>query len=447
VKQTIFMVLMTLGGTLGVYTVNTFWGVAVYYLFAVLRPQYMWEWSLPQGVTWSYYVALAAIGAGLAVALGMLKPAGEEGQPRARLTFAHGCVLAFGSWVAVTYFTAQNKAEAYPWLIEYIKIMVMFTVATILTRTVGQLWALTVLTASALAYIAYEVNYLYLVNNYLGIYRNGYGGLDNNGAGLMLAMGVPLCWFIFQGSDKRWRWVFVLLIPTLVHAVLMTYSRGAMVSLLLMCPLLFLRSRQRVQLAGFGLVMGLVLIPTMAGPEIRARFLTLQTHEQDDSANSRRDSWMAALKMARDYPVFGVGIRNANLFSYQYGADQEGRTIHSTYLQIAADNGFVGLGFFLLMLVGGWSGARRARRAVQGRDDPEARRVRAIASGVECSLCVFCVGSAFLSLEVFELPYLLVFIGVQLPVLASATGREALPHPAAGEDLDRFPLCEQAHPL
>jgi probable O-glycosylation ligase (exosortase A-associated) len=263
-------------------------------------------------------------------------------------------------------------------------------------------------------------------------------------------MGVPLCWFVYQGSTKWWRWLFVLLIPVLVHAVLMTYSRGAMVSLLIMCPLLLLRSRRRVQLCLFGLVMGVLLIPTMAGPEIRARFLTLKTHEADASANSRRGSWNAAIKMASDYPVFGVGIRNANLFSHMYGADYEGRTIHSTYLQIAADNGFVGLGFFLLMLVSGWLGASRARRAVRGRDDEEARRVNAIASGIQCSLCVFAVGSAFLSLEVFELPYLLVFLGVQLPVLAGAAERRDAPSLARGApaaDVPPAPYYEPAHAL
>ena len=55
--------------------------------------------------------------------------------------------------------------------------------------TLRQLWILLVLTASLLGYIAYEVNFLYLAYHYLGIWRSGYGGLDNNGAGLMLAMG------------------------------------------------------------------------------------------------------------------------------------------------------------------------------------------------------------------------------------------------------------------
>jgi probable O-glycosylation ligase (exosortase A-associated) len=427
VNQIIFMTVLTLAGTLGVFAYNTFWGVAVYYLFAVLRPQYLWEWSLPQGVTWSFYVAVASIFAALGAILGVLKLNREEGRPEPRWTFAHGSVIAFGVWVSITYFTAQNKEVAYPWLIEYIKIMVMFAVATLLTRTVSQLWVLTVLTALALAYIGYEVNFLYFVNGYLGIQRNGYGGLDNNGAGLMLSMGVPLCWFVFQGTGKQWRWLFVLLIPVLVHAVLMTYSRGAMVSLILMCPMLLLLSRRRLQLFLFLLVMGVLLIPVMAGPEIRARFLTLESHEVDESANSRRNAWKAALQMASENPIFGVGIRNSPLLSHMYGADFDGRVIHSNYFQIAADNGFVGLAFFLLMLACAWRGAGRARRAVRGRDDAEARRVNAIASGVQCSLCVFAVGSAFLSMEVFELIYLLVFIGAQLPVLAGAAAPEYSP--------------------
>lgn len=423
-KQTILMIVLTLMGTVGVYVVEPFWGVAIYYLFAVLRPQFIWEWSLPQGISWSFYVAMATIGAAVAQSLGILsRPAAEESS-RPRLTAGHLCVFAFGAWVTLTYFTAQNQYVAYPCLIEYLKIFVMFAVASVLTRTLNQLWVLMVLTAGTLGYIAYEVNFLYVVHHYLGIQRNGYGGLDNNGAGLMLAMGVPLCWFIFQGSSKRWRWLFLMLIPVLVHAVLMTYSRGAMVSLLAVCPLLWLRSQRRLTLAFYGLLMGLVLVPTMAGPEIRARFLTIQQHEVDESANSRKGSWMAAVRIAAENPVFGVGIRNSPLISHQYGADFEGRVIHSNYLQIAADNGFPGLALLLLMLGLSWRGARNARRAIKGREDPEARKISAIASGIQCSLAVFCVGALFLSLEVFELPYLLIFLGVQLPVLAGPSEQQ-----------------------
>ena len=424
-KQLAFMIVATLAGTVGVYALSPFYGVFVYYLFAVLRPQYMWEWSLPQGVSWSLYVALATMGAAGLGLLGVLtvhEPQPGEAPRPARWGLTHSCLLVFGFWIAVTTATARSSAAALPTFEEYLKIFVMFVVSTYLVRTVRQVWALFVMIGSALAYIAYEVNYLYLVNGYLGIQRNGYGGLDNNGAGLMLAMGVPICWYCYEGIHKWWRWGFVALIPTLVHAVLMTYSRGAMVSLLVMCPFLVLRSRQRVRLslalAGFALLM----IPVMAGPEIRARFVTIKTHDSDESANSRWGSWNAAWNMAKDNPVFGVGVRNANLFSHQYGADYEGRTIHSQYLQIAADNGLVGLALYLVMCAAAWLSLRRCRRYAAGRTDREGHLIGAIASGVECSLVVYCIGAIFLSLEVFELPYLLLLLAAQLDVVSRPRG-------------------------
>jgi hypothetical protein len=46
----------------------------------------------------------------------------------------------------------------------------------------------------------------------------------------------------------------------------------------------------------------------------------------------------------------------------------------------------------------------------------------AIACGVEGSIAVFFVGSLFLSLEVFELPYVLLLLGTQLPLVLENQG-------------------------
>jgi len=426
-KQLIFMVFCTLAGTVGVVLISPFLGVAVYYLFAVLRPQFMWEWSLPVGVSWSYYVALTTILA----ALGRLITGGggQESAPRPTWWAGHYAVLAFGVWVCVSYLMARDRFVASLWILEYVKIFVMFAASAILIRTVKEIWLLMVLTALALGYIAYEVNFLYLVNNYLGIYHNGYGGLDNNGAGLMLAIGVPLCFFAWEGSAGRWRWFFLALIPVLLHAVLMTYSRGAMVSLLAVAPLVWLRSRHRRQmtLAGLGLAL---CLPFLAGPEIRERFFTVSSHDQDQSAQSRFQSWAAAWQIAQENPVFGVGIRNANLLSHSYGADMEGRTIHSQYLQIAADTGLVGLALYATALGTIWWGLCQARRQLGERSDAATRRSHALTSAVECGLAVFCVGAAFLSLEVVEPPYLLLLLGAQLRSLVPAGVPAVRPQPA-----------------
>ncbi len=416
-KQLIFMVVLTLFGTVGV-VFRPFWGVAVYYLFAVLRPEFLWQWVPLPEFQWSRCVAIATIAATCAASFDII-PLVPPGVERIRRKFGRSQVLIafFASWICLTYFTAYDQDYAYGYFIEYIKVFAMMAVSMVLLATVDQLYCLLLIAAITLGYIAYEINALYLSTGAIKIAQNGYGGLDNNGAGLMLAMGVPVCILLWDGIRDRWRWFFLALAPAIVHAVLMTYSRGAMLSLLVTSPLVAVRSRRRVQMAVFGTVLFLGAIPVLAGPEIRARFFTLKDNEVDDSANSRRQSWAAAWNMAKDNPIFGVGIRNANLFSFQYGADMEGRTIHSQYLQIAADNGFVGMGLYIAMVASVWADTRFCRRAVKGRDDLESRRIYLVATGVETSMATFCFGGLFLSLENFELPFLMLILGSQLAAL------------------------------
>jgi probable O-glycosylation ligase (exosortase A-associated) len=429
VKQTILMTLLTVAGTLGVLVRGPFIAVSMYYLFAVLRPQYLWDWALPQGVPWSEFVAWAAIigAAGTMMGIGSGR---ADSPPVRKWSAAHWIYVLFGLWITLTYFTAQDKDVAGFWLPEYLKIFTMFIVASLVTTTSNRIYALYLIATGALIYIAYEVNYVYLVNGRLDIFHNGYGGLDNNGAALMLAMGVPLSVYAWEASRSWGRWIFAAAIPVLVHAVLMTYSRGAMLALVVVAPLLILRSRRKGQFLAFSLAMA-VVVPVLAGPEIRHRFFTLNNVEEDASANSRFDSWQAAFRIANDYPIFGVGIRNSELLSHEYGADTEGRTIHSQYLQTLADSGYIGLALYLAALTAVWLSLRRARRALGPRRDPDANRLRSLIAGVEGSLLVFCVGAAFLSLEVFELPYLIGLLGCELWIVV-----RALPAPVETETRD-----------
>ena len=416
------MAVVTAVGVLGALATGPFIGVLVYYFFAVLRPQYLWKWALPENIGWSGYVAWATLFATVLMVLGGNAPVRAQ-----RFSGAHRAFFLFGAWICLTYITSMNKEIAYFWLLEYVKIFLMFGVGAIVISTIRQLWTLYLAATVALMYIAYEMNFLYLVEGRLDIYHNGYGGLDNNGAALMLAMGVPLAMSAWEGMTKIWRWAFIAAVPVLIHAVLMSYSRGAMVSLLVVTPFLILRSRRKAQ---FGLLLVAVLatVPFLAGKEIRNRFFSVQEYNADESAQSRFDSWDAAVRIANDHPIFGAGIRNSNLLTYQYGADIEGRTIHSQYLQTLADSGYVGLGLYLVALGSLWLSILRTRRFLKTSDDPDASLARSMLAGVEGALVVFCFGASFLSLEVFELPYLVALIGAQISLLtrveAMATVRE-----------------------
>lgn len=438
-KQLAFMIAMTLVGTAGSLALSPVYGVAVYYLFAVLQPPALWKNAdevmgvRVQDFQWSFYVAVATLISTVLWRTGLFVPMKAAAEPwygNPRFTRSHYLFLAFTGWICLSYITAKDMARAEPFFIEYLKIFAMFICATFVLRTVRDLWLIYFAILLAAVYTGIECNeYYFFHNGYMLFDKQGYGGLDNNGGGLMLAMSIPMCFFAWEAIRSWVRWGFLFIIPVLLHAVLLSYSRGAMLSLCVGAPFVFLRTRYKWMV---GIVYACIAlsIPVMAGKEIRDRFFSIGKADVDESAQSRLTTWKIAIQMANERPIYGFGIRNSTKYTYDYGADIPGRAIHSQYLQTAADCGWVGMGLYLVVFGSLLLGLRDVRKELRQYHDPESLRVKSIASGVECAVVLFCFGALFLSLEHFEMPYILVLIGVQLHAITRAV---------AAAQLHRFP--------
>jgi probable O-glycosylation ligase (exosortase A-associated) len=447
-KQFAFMALTLLLGTAGSFVLSPVYGVAVYYMYAVLRPQFIWDWVELSGlrlgdVNWSFPVAVATLAATVLWRLGLWTPFAAAKAPwhgNPRFGRSHYLFLAFTAWISLTYlvtlsglarevpgFTmSERERVSRPYFIEYAKIFVMFVCASLVLRSVRDLWVIYYVVVACVAYIGYELNFYYLVYRSNTLYTRGYGGLDNNGAALILAMGVPLCFFAWEANRRWWRWAFLAVAPVLLHAVMLSHSRGAMLSLCVAAVLVWVRARNKKFVTVlYGLAVVLVLV--MAGKEVRERFFSIGEREADASWNSRKTTWGIAVRMATEEPLFGYGIRNSNLFIDRYGADVKGRTIHSQYLQTAADSGWAALGLYLALLASVFAGLWQVRRAVRPFADPDSLKVRSLASGLECALVVFCVGAAALSLEHFEMPYIVLLLAVQLHAITRAISERLNP--------------------
>lgn len=436
-KQLVFMALTMVLGTAGSVVLSPVYGIAVYYMYAVLRPQAIWDWVEVFGlrmseVNWSFPVAVVTLVATLAWRLKVWTPLAAAKAPwygTLRFGRSHYLFLAFTAWISLTYLTARSQVQAWPYFLEYVKIFVMFVCATLVLRTVRDLWVIYYVTLGCAVYVAYEVNFYYLSTGWMMLTTRGFGGLDNNGAALVFAMAVPLCFFAWEANAKWWRWGFLLVIPVLLHAVMLSFSRGAMLSLCVAAIPMFLRARNKRFVAAVYAV-GFCLVLIMAGKEIQERFFSIGNHGLDESANARKVTWGIAIRMANERPIFGMGIRNSNLFTFQYGADIEGRAIHSQYLQTAADSGWVALLLYLGLLASVFAGLWHTRRALRRFDDPETLKVRSLAAGLECALVLFCFGALFLSLEHFELPYIMMLLAVQLHAITRAVKARLTPSPS-----------------
>jgi probable O-glycosylation ligase (exosortase A-associated) len=422
--QFMFLLGMTATGWIGSLFYTPFIGLWTYYLFTVIRPQFLWEYALQDYFIghWAFYVSMPLIASFILWNLGLIsygKRESTEMRFRPAFTLGHFLMTAFALWIAMSYFFSTNQAVSEQWFGEYLKIMVIFVIASRVIRTPQQIKSILLMVAVSIAYISAECFQEYAIKGYLKLYKRGFAGLDNNGAALMIAMGIPISYFCWEMVRHKFRWFFLIAIPFMMYAVLTSYSRGAMLSVLAIAPLYILYTRYRRSMVLF-YVCGAIFTAVAAGKEIQERFFTVSKADQDASFNSRWTTWNIAIGIANDYPFFGVGVRCSNLHTGARGADMENRTIHSQYFQIAADSGWPALAIYVTMygysIVSCW----RARRRLWYQPGEEARQACCMLGGIECSLWTFAVGATALSLEVFELPYIMMLLGIQMFALLNA---------------------------
>jgi probable O-glycosylation ligase (exosortase A-associated) len=423
-KQLLLLSTMTiLGGFAGLH--QPFWGVLLYYTLAVLRPQYLWEWALPIEIRWSLAAAvIVLIGFGLNF---------NRFFNRCSINLITTLMIGHGLLIFLSVITAFDPVVAQSWATDYAKVLLIAVIAGLVIEHFWQIRLAAAMILLMLGYIAWEVNFQYFFQNHrLDILHYGYAGLDNNGAGLLMAMAIPFAYCFALRGVGRWniwtRIAAVVLGMLLVHSLLLTYSRGAMLSAVIGVAWLLLHHRPRWQIGGMaGLIIVGVLL--LAGPEIRREFMSTKDYQQDKSAHSRLDSWAAAWDMAWDYPLLGTGVRNSNHFSQNYGADHQNRTIHNQYLQIAADSGVPAAILYVAMLGAALYNLTRARRACLAHlqqssdaddgseeDTGELLHAEKLILAVQASILIFVVDGMFLSLETFELPWLLLVLAGVMPV-------------------------------
>jgi len=252
----------------------------------------------------------------------------------------------------------------------------------------------------------------------------------NTEIGLALNMAIPLLFYLRRQETRQWlrRLLLAMALLSMV-ATLITHSRGALLGLLVILPLLFLKSRAKLLLLPLLIVAGLVG-PSLMPSNWTEKMETIEGYEQDISANQRLNSWWVAYQLAKDSPILGGGFRTFSLEIYQtylpgyiYGSQQH--DAHSIYFQVLAEHGFVGLALFLGLMVSTFVSLRYIVHVTRDRADQQ--WINDCAKMVEISLAAYAVSGAFLSMSYFDLFYHLVVITVLLKVFVARAPAAAAP--------------------
>lgn len=227
---------------------------------------------------------------------------------------------------------------------------------------------------------------------------------DNNDFGLALNMTLPLFFFLAQTESRPWlKRVLVFLALATIPAILFTYSRGALVGLLAIGALMFIRlpMQQRLLMTPVILI-GLTVAVVFAPDSWQYRMKSITNYSTDSSAQGRLNAWRFAINLAADYPIRGGGFGTftEELYSrYSFVRTEEALTAHSVYFQLLADHGYVGLLLYLALMGSAFLTTSRLYKQAEMRDDSVAMRY---ANMFRFSLIGFAASGAFLSRAYFD---------------------------------------------
>ncbi len=254
---------------------------------------------------------------------------------------------------------------------------------------------------------------------------------DNNDMALATNMALPIIFFLARDQERLWvKLLLRLLFVCGIITVILTYSRGGLLGLAVVLTAISIKSKHKI--VGLALLLVcLFLILSYAPPQWMMRMEGFLHGSLDTSAEGRLNAWRFAWVLASHYPITGGGFETftPELFG-RLTPELRFAGPHSVYFQLLGEQGFVGLGLFLLLLGCCWRTLRRLR--ARARKIPSLGWTVSYSHMLEASLLGYLVSGAFLPRAYFDFYFQLIAMTIILKVLSrrEVALEAAAPEPA-----------------
>jgi O-antigen ligase len=267
----------------------------------------------------------------------------------------------------------------------------------------------------------------------------GVGSYDPNDLGLFTVCTIPLCVYLLRrGAGRLERLAGIGAVMLLFIGTVQSGSRGGFLALIVIgvYGLLGLDAIRRSKRLAVTVVAAALLV-VAGGDQYWQRMQTI-LHPQEDynwlghSESGRIEVWMRGLGYMVRHPVLGVGIDQFNAAEGTMAPQAARQDLgigfkwsgpHSSYVQIGAELGVMGLVLFLALL---WRAFREARRIGRTAAAPGDRLLGQAFGGMVVG---YVVGGAFLG-QAYA-PYLYFSLGLLIG-LSRVVARDAAITPLVG---------------
>lgn len=296
-----------------------------------------------------------------------------------------------------------------------------------------------------------------LVNDNTGLYE---GSIISTVAVCVMPLAL---WLARYGTIFKPGWlVWLFALGICFSCLLMPVGTQARTGLICVAVLgvMMLRSVKR-RLLYIGVIGGLALVAIPFLPQsFTERMNTIRNHQSDQSASTRVAVWKWTIEYAKTHP-FGGGFEayRQNVLSYDtiqaenagdnntaietQRIEERGRAYHSSYFEMLGEQGYPGLGLWLLLHVLGVVHMEVIRRSYAKDKSPELGWVTPLADSLQQAQIVYLFGGAFVGIA-FQ-PFCYMLVGLQCG-LSAYIGRvkRAAPKPFRSPRKNAEPLPASA---
>lgn len=246
----------------------------------------------------------------------------------------------------------------------FIKAVVFFYFTVALIDTEQKLKTLVAVFLGVQIFRVLEPLYLHVTEGYWGaiasmadwqyMYRlsgSPYDVINPNGLAFVIVTVIAL--FHFIGLRRR-GWVllcYLMVLPALLYALILTGSRSGVVALFIIMFFIFIKSRRKavfVTLCAVGAVMSLAVMDDNQ----RDRYLSIfSSHTKNaETAEGRMSGLRDDFGVAMNRPLFGHGLGTS--LEANWNARGGTHTSHSLYFELLQELGIIGTVIFLLFMKG-----------------------------------------------------------------------------------------------
>ena len=157
------------------------------------------------------------------------------------------------------------------------------------------------------------------------------------------------------------------------------------------------------------MAIAVVIMGSVMPQEWYTRMNTINTYQDDPSAQGRINAWYTAFNVSKDR-ITGGGFEMFQPATFaQYAPDPSNvHDVHSIYFQIMGEHGFIGFGLFMLLGLMAWVRAQQTIKRCK--EDPDMKWAADLSAMLQVSLLGYAAGGAFLGMAYFDLPYHMMII-------------------------------------